>query len=126
MSKKLQQLSKRVKGKIEDTYNNHFNTSNVRKRLFAISGNDDESEDIINTVTNRIDDNIEQGLTTELKEEKERARKLRLRTSIKLAKAKANSLRNIYENSPNSSITNEQQLMSFHVIAENDKISFLK
>ena len=88
--RKLQQLTKKVKEKIEDSYNNHFNTSSVRKRLFAITSEGDDN-DINDVPINSIDDKIEQESITELNEKVELARKLRLTTSIKYARSFINN-----------------------------------
>ena len=122
--RKLQQLTKKVKEKIEDSYNNHFNTSSVRKRLFAITSEGDD-DDINDVPINSIDDKIEQDSVTELNEKVELTRKLRLATSIKYARSFINNENRNYAQTQNNS-SSEQQLEKFHITEENDKIRFLR
>ena len=121
--RKLQQLTKKVKEKI-DSYNNHFNTSSVRKRLFAITSEGDDN-DINDVPINSIDDKIEQDSVTELNEKVELTRKLRLATSIKYARSFINNENRNYAQTQNNS-SSEQQLEKFHITEENDKIRFLR
>lgn len=107
----IRQLAIRVKDKIEDAYNNRFNITSIRKRLFAITDsqeNDNNNniidnnndDDIDNTAINASNDNIinDKELTTEMKEKKEVARKARLMASIRHAKAKAKSTKSSKNN----------------------------
>jgi len=112
-----------VKEKI-DSYNNHFNTSSVRKRLFAITSEGDDN-DINDVPINSIDDKIEQDSVTELNEKVELTRKLRLATSIKYARSFINNENRNYAQTQNNS-SSEQQLEKFHITEENDKIRFLR
>jgi hypothetical protein len=134
-----------VKEKIEDTYNHHFNSTNVRKKLFAITynndNNNDNNDDDNNNSTSPDDNNdsANEELTPEMKEKIEANRKSRLQTSIKLARAKSKALSSCSVNkeaekdyeannitTKNSSNEEVERLERFHAVQENDKIQFLR